>query len=166
MNDRIRLFAAVLLCGATAGLAAAGSEPPHEAHAAHAAHTAPAPGPTRAPAQRWASDAALREGMSRVRTALAELHHYELGHLPPAAAQERAAEVEAAIRFLFANCTLAPDADAALHRILLPLLTAAQRLNRDPAQRDAVAAMREAVAPYPLQFDDPGWAAPAAAAAQ
>lgn len=118
-----------------------------------------AAGPVAAPAQRWASDAALREGMRRVQAALAVLHHDQLGHGSPAAAQEQAAQIEAAIRYLFAHCRLAPDADAALHRILLPLLSAAQRLQRDPAQHDAVAAMHAAVAPYPQQFDDPGWPA-------
>jgi len=166
MNDRTRRLAALLLFGLAASAAAAESEA--DAHAAHHAHAAPAAAPTTtrttAPAQRWASDAALRDGMGRVRVALDELHHYELGHMPPAAAQEQAAQIEAAIDYLFAHCRLAPEPDAALHKILLPLLTSAQRLNRDPSQREAIVAMREAVAAYPQQFDDPGW--PAAATKQ
>ncbi len=188
MNDRPRLLAFLILSAIAAAAGAAPPESGPAAPAAHAApaagevqahdarahdahvhdahihdaqaHDVHAAGqPVAAPAQRWASDAALREGMRRVQAALAELHHYELGHGSPATAQEQAAQIEAAIRYLFAHCRLAPDADAALHRILLPLLTAAQRLQRDPAQHDAVAAMREAVAPYPQQFDDPGWPA-------
>ncbi|HVH35996.1 MAG TPA: DnrO protein [Tahibacter sp.] len=161
MNDRARLLAALLLSAFAATVAAA--EPQADAHAAHHAHAehtaASTTTPAQAPAQRWASDAALRDGMGRVRAALDELHHYELGHLPPAAAQDQAAQIEAAIDYLFAHCRLAPEPDAALHRILLPLLTSAQRLNRDPTQRDAIVAMRDAVAAYPRQFDDPGWPA-------
>lgn len=185
MNVRPRLLAFLALSGIAAAVGGAPPEPSpgsaapaaHEAHAhdgaktrnaqtdvAHARGTPArdahgAAGPVAAPAQRWASDAALREGMRRVQAALAVLHHDQLGHGSPAAAQEQAAQIEAAIRYLFAHCRLAPDADAALHRILLPLLSAAQRLQRDPAQHDAVAAMRAAVAPYPQQFDDPGWPA-------
>lgn len=178
MKSRGHLFAFLVLSGITAPAAAA--EPPSADHAAHASHAMPAAQDphaahaapdaahaVNAPTQRWASDAALREGMGRVQAAIKELRHHELGHMPPAAAREQAAQIEAAIRFLFANCKLAPDADAALHQILLPLLQAAQRLQGDPADRSTVAALRAAVAPYPRQFDDPGWPlAPDPAAAQ
>lgn len=163
MNDRCRLLVFLVLSSIAANAAAAASAPPledHAAHAAHATHRAPdATRPAGTSAQRWASDAALREGMGRVQVALRELHHHAAGHAPAAAVQEQATQIEAAIRFLFANCKLAPDADAALHQILLPLLKAAQRLQNNPADHDAIAALHTAVAAYPLQFDDPGWPA-------
>lgn len=169
MNDRCRLLVFLVLSGIAANAAAAPSMPPPEDHAAHASHEThgvpDAAPPAGAPAQRWASDAALRKGMGRVQTALGELRHHAPGHMPAAAVQEQAAQIEAAIRFLFANCKLAPDADAALHQILLPLLKAAQRLHSDPADHDAVAALHAAVAAYPLRFDDPGWPAAADPAA-
>ncbi|GMV30086.1 MAG: hypothetical protein AMXMBFR59_22110 [Rhodanobacteraceae bacterium] len=160
----------LLAAAAAGGAAAAPTEPSpadHAAHAAHHAHEAPAsPATPAAPAQRWATDAPLREGMGRVRAALDALSHDAHGHLSPAQARERAVQVEDAISYLFANCALAPDADAALHGILAPLLAAAQRLNRDPSDTAAVAAMRGAVMPYPLQFDDPGWVATPSVGAQ
>ena len=174
MKNRCRLLAFLIVSSFSASAAAAepssgatAAEAAHETSMSHASHATAAAqdphqahaaaGPVHAPAQRWTSDAALREGMGRVHAAIKELRHHELGHMPPAAAREQAAQIEAAIRFLFANCKLAPDADAALHQILLPLLQAAQRLQGDPADRSTVAALRAAVAPYPRQFDDPGW---------
>jgi len=127
----------------------------HHGHAMHAA------GSTQAPATRWATDAPLRDGMGQVRVALDELRHHEMGHMSEGQARERAATIETAVQSMFAQCKLAPDADAALHAILVPLLAAAQRLDKDPADKAAVVAMREAVAPYPAQFGDPQWPADA-----
>jgi hypothetical protein len=129
--------------------------PPHEHdHAAHAANdVAPAP----VPASPWETDAALRKGMGEVRAALADLRHHEMGHMPASMAAERADGVLKAIDYIFTHCELAPDADAAMHRMLVPLLAAAQRLKKDSSDVAAVAAMRDAVADYPRQFDDPLW---------
>jgi hypothetical protein len=150
----------VLACS----LAAAGAQaaPPAHDHHDHAAHAAPVS--TSAPANRWATDAPLREGMGRVREALDDLRHYEMGHMTAEMARERAVAVEDAVKFMFANCKLAPEPDDALHRILVPLLAAAQRLDKEPSDLSAVAAMRDAVAGYSDQFDDPQW--PRATAAE
>ena len=92
---------------------------PANSHAAHRAHDhAPAPTAKPAPAQRWSTDAALRKGMGDVRLAVAALEHYEHGHMGPAQAVLLAERIEDAIHGIFANCKLAPDADAALHTIL------------------------------------------------
>ena len=72
---------------------------------------------------------------------------------------ERAGNVENGVNDIFTHCKLAPDADAALHRILVPLLSAANRLENDSSDVAAVAAMRDAVAAYPQHFDDPLWSA-------
>ena len=105
----------------------------------------------------WATDAPLRDGMKRVREALAELRHHEMGHMSPDQAREQAAAIEAAIASIFASCKLAPEADAALHGILAPLLAGAKRLHANPADKAAIAAMRDAVAGYAQRFDDPQW---------
>jgi len=131
-------------------------------HHDHAAHTA---APAQIPAERWATDAPLREGMAQVRVALDELRHHEMGHMSDAQARERAATIEAAIQSMFAHCKLASQPDAALHSILVPLLSAAQRLDKNPADKAAIATMREAVAPYARAFDDPQWPAETHAAA-
>lgn len=120
--------------------------------ASHAHDRAPAA--AIAPATRWAVDASLREGMRRVRSALDDLRHHEMGHMSDGQAQARAGAIEEAVQFMFAHCRLAPEPDAALHSILMPLLSAAQRLKVDPADKAAVAAMRDAIAAYPSLFDE------------
>jgi hypothetical protein len=56
---------------------------------------------------------------------------------------------------MFAHCRLAPEPDAALHGILVPLLRAAQALKADPGKVGAVADMRAAIARYPQYFTTP-----------
>lgn len=109
------------------------------------------------PAQRWTPDAPLREGMRRAHAAVDELRHYEMGHMSAPMAVDRATTVEEAVTFMFAHCKLAPEPDAALHGILVPLLGAAQALKADPGNLGAVARMRDAIARYPQYFNDPGW---------
>lgn len=137
------------------GVAGAVEAAPQHAHEDHAAHATTAAAPV--PAQRYVPDAALSEGMARVHTALDELRHYEMGHMPENMALERVATIEDAVTFMFAHCNLASDADAALHGMLVPLLAAAQRLKKDPQDVAAVAAMRSAVENYPRYFKDPQW---------
>ncbi|HJW05045.1 MAG TPA: DnrO protein [Rhodanobacter sp.] len=148
-----------LACGLGLGMAAqASAQHTHESHPAHAA-TAAAPVPT----QRWAPDAPLREGMRRAHTAVAELAHYEMGHMSAPMAADRAQEVQDAVTYMFANCKLSAEPDAALHGILVPLMSAAQTLKADPTKVSAVAEMRAAIAHYPQYFNDPGWDQPAPA---
>lgn len=109
------------------------------------------------PAQRWTPDASLREGMRSAHAAVDELRHYEMGHMSAPMAVDRATTIEQAVTFMFAHCKLAPEPDAALHDILVPLLAAAQALKHDPQNLKAVADMREAIAQYPHYFNDPGW---------
>ena len=123
-------------------------------HAAHAHITQPVPPPT----QRWAADAALRDGMGRIHTALEELRHYEMGHMDATMALDRVGLIEQAATDIFAKCKLAPAQDAVLHGMLVPLLGAAQKLKADPQDMAQVQAMRDAVADYPRYFDDPDWA--------
>ena len=146
-----------LACGL--GLAMAAQASPQHAHEGHAAHAATAAAP--APTQRWTPDAPLSEGMRRAHAAVDELRHYEMGHMSATMAVDRAAAVEEAVTFMFANCKLAAEPDAALHGILVPLLNAAQALKADPKKVSTVADMRAAIARYPQYFNDPGWDQPA-----
>lgn len=126
----------------------------HDHHAASAT--------VAAAVQRWTPDAPLREGMRRAYAAVEQLHRTGTGRMSASTIVDRATRVEQAVTFMYANCTLAEEPDAALHGILVPLLGAAQVLKRDPRNLQAVADMREAIAHYPQYFDDPGWdAAPA-----
>lgn len=139
-----------LLCivGLTAAL-------PAYAQHAHEAHAPVAMAP--APAQRWLPDAALREGMRRAHAAVVELRDHEAGHMSDAVVVQHADAVEAAVNYMFVHCKLAAEPDAALHSILLPLLSAAQALKRDPGNVKPVADMRAVLAHYPQYFNDPGW---------
>jgi hypothetical protein len=128
----------------------------HE-HDDHAAAAAPASNPP----QRFETDAALREGMGRIHEALNALRHYEMGHMPESIAVEKVDEIKSSIDYLFANCKLPPDADAALHIILAPLLGAVQSFEKNPKDMTAVTHMREAVDDYPHRFNDPEWPLPA-----
>lgn len=127
-------------------------------HAAHAHVTRPVP----PPAQRWTTDAALRDGMGRIHTALEELRHYEMGHMDATMALDRVGLIEQAATDIFAKCKLAPEQDAVLHGMLVPLLSAAQKLKAEPWDMAQVQSMRNAVAAYPRYFDDSGWTEPAA----
>lgn len=131
---------------------------PAMAQHAHDAHEGHEPAAAAAiPAQRHATDAPLREGMSRIHGALEELRHYEMGHMPKSVAIERVDAIQAATDYLFANCKLEPQADAALHGMLAPLLAGVQAFRKDPDDTSTIAAMRQAVADYPRVFDDPAW---------
>jgi hypothetical protein len=126
-----------------------------ESHAVLAATTAAS-----APVKRWTPDASLRDGMRRAYVAVDELRHHEMGHMSAPMAVDRATTVEEAVTFMFAHCELAPEPDAALHGILVPLMGAAQALKADPKKVGAVADMRAAIAHYPQYFNDPGWDKP------
>ena len=141
------LLLPALACAAPPDAATASHD--HHGHAAVVAADAPPGG--------WATDAPLREGMARVKAALADLAHHEMGHMPDGMARERASDVRDAVTFMFSHCRLDAQPDAALHRILVPLLAAAERLQADPSDIAAVAAMRAAVAPYGREFDDAAW---------
>jgi len=147
---RFLLFPLTPLC--VAGLM---GEPAHAGN--HASHALPDAARSTPPAagQRWATDAPLREGMQGIRVAVDALGHYEHGHMGPDQAVLLADKIEGHVRIIVANCRLAPDADAALHAIIAPLLHNAGALKRDPVNLAAIAPMRKAVADYARQFDDP-----------
>lgn len=148
---------APLLIATIAFTAAAQAAPPAHDHEHHGHATESAAATSASQSTRWVADADLRKGMGEVHAALDDLAHYEMGHMPANMAVERAEKIEAAVSYIVTHCKLAPDADAALHKIIIPLQSAAQRLKKDSADVAAVAAMREAVANYPRQFDDPLW---------
>jgi hypothetical protein len=152
MKFAVGVLAAAL--GAGLAITAYGISPQANEHDAAPAHA------TTVPARRWAPDAPLREGMRRAHVAVENLGRFETGRMGAAEAVREAGAVEAAVTYMFANCKLPPEPDAALHGILVPLLTAAQVLRADPRNVKAVDEMRAAIGRYPLYFDDPGWKRP------
>ena len=122
-------------------------------HADHAATVAlPTP-----PATPWASDAPLREGMRRMHQAVDTLGHAESGHLDATQTTAAAQQVQDAANYMFANCKLPPEPDAALHGVLARLMSGAAAIKADPADTSPVASMREAVELYPRMFEDAAW---------
>ena len=145
---------------ATAGDPDTADQPMHDdaGHASdeHAGHAAAMALPT-PPATPWASDAPLREGMRRMHQAVEALGHAEHGHLDASQTTAAAQQVQDAANFMFANCKLTPEPDAALHGVLAALISGAAAIKANPADTSPVASMREAVALYPRMFEDATW---------
>lgn len=133
----------------------------HDSHESHAAHVEGLQH-IAVPEQRYATDAPLREGMHRVHEALEKLEHYPKGNLTEAMALDQVAEIKDAGAYMFANCKLPEVPDQALHAMLIPLLAAAQKFEKDPTDMHQVEEMQHAVADYPRYFDDAAWPQPAA----
>src|SRR5690606_16155275 len=132
-----------------------------DAHHDHATgHDAVATMELATPAQPWATDAPLREGMREINDAVAALGHYEHGHMGPDQAVLLAGQVTDAIGGIVANCELEPEADAVLHVVLATLGQAATELKQDPTGHAPIATMRQALADYARLFDDSGFEAP------
>jgi hypothetical protein len=120
-------------------------------HAAH--HPLPAVAPTPDSIQRWTADATLRRNMRGIRAAVEALDHYQHGHMGPEQAMTVATKIEGHVNEIIAQCQLPPDADAALHAILAPLMSGAASLKSDPKRLDVIPPMREALEQYERQFD-------------
>ena len=104
---------------------------------------------------RWATDAPLREGMRRIRGAVA--HARAQGGFTPEAAAALAKSVRGDVAFLVANCKLEPRADATLHVLIGEMLGGAAALERDPASSVGMSQVLEALREYPNYFDHAGW---------
>lgn len=99
----------------------------------------------------WTPDAPLLEGMSRVRTALDALE----AQPDKVAVLARADAVDAAVKFMFDNCKLAPEPDVALHAVLARLMAGSQALHANPADFTPVHDMHAAMQNYQHLFNDP-----------
>lgn len=150
---------ALALALSLASLPALAQEGPH-GHAP--GHVASGTADVEAPAQRWATDAPLREGMREIAGIVGALGHYEMGHVETGQAVMLAGQVNDAIADIVANCRLEPDADAALHIVLAALAQGATRFQQEPGDHAPIAAMRQALADYARLFDDPGFEVPSA----
>lgn len=101
----------------------------------------------------WEPDVPLIEGMARVRTAV--------GGLVPdhpadaASVATRVDEIDAAVDYMFANCSLDTAPDIALHAVLARLKAGTHALQGNPADTSAMADLHAAVENYEQLFDDP-----------
>jgi hypothetical protein len=127
----------------------------HDAHE-HAHDTAPAP----ASDGMWATDAALRTAMERIRLEVqARSPDHQVGALAPADADALATAVERDIAFMIEHCQLAPEPDAALHHLIARLMGAADALRADPASSAGLPQIEAVLQDYGATFDHPGWPA-------
>jgi len=101
----------------------------------------------------WTPDAPLVEGMSRVRSAIADLE--DQPHPEQAMVVARAADIDSAVEYMFANCKLGTEPDIALHAILARLMAGSKALHASPLDASAVGDMRAAIDNYERLFDDP-----------
>lgn len=112
--------------------------------------------------RKWATDAPLRQGMSRIRTAFES--RFEAIHKGALTAEESRTlgrEAEAQMAYIVSNCKLTPAADANLHVVLGELqgsLDGLRKSSGPEATRAAERAVR-ALNTYGDYFDHPGWTA-------
>lgn len=155
MLSRTILWVSVLaLAGALFAAPTAAQSATHRDHAAHhAGHDAS----LQVPAQRWATDAPLRAGMRNLREATETLNHYEMGHLDDVQRDNAVAKIDAAIQDMVAHCKLKPEADAALHGLLVRFISGANAARAGTFSKAELAPMQEALRQYPRMFDDHDW---------
>ncbi len=146
----------LLVAGSGHGAGAADPEHDHHDHA-----TQETGGLVLNEGQRWATDAALREGMERVRATFVEaLPAYQRGEFSPEAATEAARAIEDHVAFLVENCKLEPAADAVLHVLVAELLQGAAGLRQAPQSGEGLPRIHGVLRDYPRYFDHPGWQEP------
>ncbi len=132
---------------------------PMESHTDHAQARAHAtPEATQVPSdKKFVPDSSLHEGMARVRKAVETLQHMEHGHLDAGQVRATSDEIQAAVDFMFANCKLDPEADAALHPLLARVLTANEALRKKPEDATPLVELRSVIDQYPQVFEDSDW---------
>ena len=143
----MRLTIGIILACALAGVAPSLAAQEHE--------SAPVASKPQASTQRFVPDATLRREMQGIHASVEALAHYEHGHMGAAQAVTLATAIEEHVNTIIANCKLPPDADAALHAIIVPLLQNASALKQKPEDLSAIAPMRSALEQYERQFRDP-----------
>lgn len=105
--------------------------------------------------QKWQTDAALRKGMTEIRTLIAP---FPAGiPLPKEQAQAVAEGVRSEVGQLIRECKLKPEADAVLHALLSEMLQGAEALSSGKPATKGLDRIRSAVERYPAYFDHPGW---------
>jgi len=157
MNSRSVTLAILALClGAVSDGSAQTNGHDHSSH-----HTAGAAHPKLNNGTKWATDAALRQGMVRIRDALsAETETIANGRMSAQQYQVLAQEVNDQVSFMVQNCKLDEEADAVLHLILIELGAAADAISTSGdvhSKHLGAERMSRALEDYATYFDHPGW---------
>ena len=133
---------------AAPALSAGRAADPH-AHEHHAAE------PAAVPAERWRTDAPLRQSMEGIRDLLAPLHGS--AELTAQQASAIAEGVTGHVQYMITHCDLAPEADAALHTLIGDMLQGASKLSDQRTARAGIEQIDSALGRYPSYFEHPGW---------
>lgn len=155
MTSGNHLFGTALLAGALALIPAAAM--PADAH--QHGHDA-TPSLTLDHGKQWATDAPLRQGMTRIRGIVEpQLGKAHAGTLEGAAYAHMAREIEAQLAYIVGNCKLAPDADAVLHAVIAQIGEGVDAMKADGGARgqQGVAKVVVALNEYGEYFAHPGW---------
>jgi hypothetical protein len=111
--------------------------------------------------RKWATDAPLREGMTRIKGLVApRMDAAHAGTMGAAEYAALAAKVEVEVGNIVANCKLPPEADAALHVVLSQLAEGTGAMaGRTPGvqPRQGFVQVATAVNEYGRYFEHPGW---------
>lgn len=108
--------------------------------------------------KKWATDAALREGMSAIRADLeAAIGPIHGGQYTPADYEKLARGVEGRVNQIIATCKLPPAADAQLHLVVADLFAGASTMKAEGDRSAGVVKAIKALDAYGQFFDQPGW---------
>lgn len=124
-------------------------------------HAAVAGKPALNEGKRWATDEALRNGMSNIRNAMeASLHEIHEGKFSNAKYGELAKKVGDEVGVVVSNCKLEPQADAQLHLVIADLLDGAEAMSgkvKKVARQSGAVKVLGALDKYATYFDHPDW---------
>ena len=108
--------------------------------------------------EKWATDAPLRQGMTGIRTALAEVsEEIDAGSLASEGYEELATSVEGQVDYMIENCELPADADAQLHILLEQILEGVGQMRGSDDPQEGAVEVAEALEGYGTHFDHEGW---------
>lgn len=111
--------------------------------------------------RKWPTDAALRQGMTNMRAALAaDLKAIHANKASDTQYEALAAKLNAEVAYVVANCKLEPKADAELHKLIAEILAGAEAMQgKEPgvARRAGAVRVVNALDAYGRFFDHPGW---------
>lgn len=110
---------------------------------------------------KWATDAPLRDGMTRIREQVApQVEAAHAGKLDAAQYRALAQAVETEVAGIVANCKLEPAADAVLHVVLADMTASVDAMRSDHAggaQAAAVVKLADTLNQYESHFEHPGF---------
>lgn len=148
---------ALFCTGAVAALMGSASLAAEDAHHGHEAPAAL----TLDQGSKWPTDEPLRQGMGRVRDAMAQALpaiHTDKAQLEQY--RELAGSVRKEVAYVVANYHLAPEADAMLHLVIAELLAGADAMQgkaEGVAPRAGAIKVVQVLEDYGRHFDHPGW---------